>query len=44
MLRDEHMEQDLGGVVILRETKDLAKPWDPQPAHRSIAEGLRMTS
>jgi hypothetical protein len=37
MLSDEHMEQDLGGVVILRGTKDLAKPWYLQPGHRSIA-------
>ena len=41
MLRDEHKEQDLGSIVILRETKDLARPWPHRPGHRFIAEGAQ---
>jgi hypothetical protein len=31
---------DMGSIVILRETKDLARPCPLRPGHRFIAEGF----
>jgi hypothetical protein len=36
MLRDEHLEQDLESIVILRQPKDLAYHDTFNPGHRSF--------